>query len=111
MAQRIETLVHLIDDIDGGAAEKTIYFGWEGKSYEIDLAAKNAKAIEKAVTDLLPHARLVRTSAKTGKRMMEVKTGPDPKAVRAWAASQGLTVNRLGKVPSDIVEQYEAAGN
>lgn len=109
MGQRIN--VELYDDIETNSpATQSVSFGWQGKSYEIDLNDKNFAQFEKAVTKYVEHARLVRKNG-AGKPLREVKTGPDPRAVRAWAASQGITVNRLGKVPQEIVDQYHAAGN
>lgn len=36
-------------------------------------------------------------------------TKPDAKAVRVWAAEQGIDVPQRGKLPSDVIEQYVAA--
>ena len=40
MAQKVQIV--LIDDIDGGPADETVYFSLDGVSYEIDLSAPNA---------------------------------------------------------------------
>lgn len=108
MGQRVK--VELYDDIEDGDATNTVAFGWDGKSYEIDLNDKNYQAFKKAVQKYVEHARVVRT-AKPGRRLHAVQTAPDAKAVRAWAQSQGIEVNRLGKVPQAIVDQFVAAGN
>ena len=42
MAQKVT--VALEDDLDGGPADETMRFGFEGTDYEIDLSAKNARA-------------------------------------------------------------------
>jgi hypothetical protein len=34
---------------------------------------------------------------------------PDPKAVRAWAAGQGIEVSAKGKLAQDVVDAYVAA--
>ena len=47
MARKVQTL--LIDDLDGGEAEATVRFGLDGAEYEIDLSAKNAKALRGAL--------------------------------------------------------------
>lgn len=36
-------------------------------------------------------------------------TGPDSKAVRAWAAENGIDVPKRGKIADAVVEQYTAA--
>lgn len=113
MSQKIETIVHLIDDIDGSVADNSYEFMWEGRTYAIDLSKKNGAPVEKAMAAIIPHARLVRTSKTSGRRLTEVKTGPDPRAIRAWAAAQTppVEVNKMGKIPEGVVEQYRAAGN
>jgi hypothetical protein len=55
MAQKIQTL--LIDDLDGGQAEGTVRFGLDGAEYEIDLSAKHAEALRKAVEPYVSAAR------------------------------------------------------
>lgn len=111
MSQKTEVIVHLIDDMDGSAADSTYLFGWEGKQYEIDLTKKNGAPLEKVMASLVPHARLVRSSPKTGRRMIPVATGPDPRSVRRWCQANGIEVNRMGKIPQEVIEQYVAAGN
>lgn len=107
MGQRVK--VELFDDIDGTDATKTAEFGWGGRSYEIDLNDRNYQKLEKALADFVSHARYAGKSG--GKKLHQVKTGPDPRAVRQWAASNGIEVNRLGKVPQDVIDKYHAAGN
>ncbi len=55
MAQKIQTL--FIDDIDGSEAEGTVRFGLDGADYEIDLNAKHADALRKALTKYIDAAR------------------------------------------------------
>jgi hypothetical protein len=47
MAQKVQTL--LIDDLDDREAEATVRFGLDGAEYEIDLSARNAKALRGAL--------------------------------------------------------------
>ena len=39
----------LEDDIDGGEAERTVSFAFDGVEYEIDLSAANAAALAEAL--------------------------------------------------------------
>ena len=48
VAQKIQTL--FIDDIDGSEAEGTVRFALDGAEYEIDLNAKHAEALRKALS-------------------------------------------------------------
>jgi len=40
-----------------------------------------------------------------------IATEVDPAAVRAWAASNGVSVSARGRVSATVIEQYRAAGN
>ena len=104
--------VTLIDDLDGGKAAETITFGLDGASYEIDLSKKNATALRKAVADFVDHGRRVRAGsapAPKAQRRPAPRQGPNPAAVRLWATAQGLTVSTRGRVPAELIAQYEAA--
>ena len=47
MAQKVQTL--LIDDLDGSDAEGTVFFGLDGRQYEIDLSTDHAKDLRAAL--------------------------------------------------------------
>ncbi|WP_143664504.1 Lsr2 family protein, partial [Streptomyces sp. NRRL B-24572] len=57
MAQRV--VVTLSDDIEGGEAAETVAFGLDGKMYEIDLNAANAKKLRKALAPYLAAGRKI----------------------------------------------------
>jgi nucleoid-associated protein Lsr2 len=115
MAQR--TVVQLTDDLDGkpirdGKGE-TIRFSLDRTDYEIDLADKNAKALRDTFAKYVTAAR--RTGAGT-RSAGRGRAGPsrdgrgyDPKAVRAWAESQGIQVSQRGRVSADLVAKFQAA--
>lgn len=46
-------------------------------------------------------------------RTREATTGavPDPKALRAWAAPNGIELSTRGRIPGTVLDQYRAAGN
>lgn len=114
----IRTITNLIDDIDASKAEKTVYFSWEGKAYEIDLSTKNIKAMTKALEPYLEHAR--RSVGPSGKRRGNAngassngasnrKPSGELAAIRAWALDQGMKVSDRGRIPQAIVLAYSAA--
>ena len=109
MAQKIQTL--FIDDIDGGEADGTVRFGLDGADYEIDLNAKNAAALRKALAKYIDAARrapsVARRAPRNGHRAGD--GAADSTAVRVWAKSQGIEVKDRGRVPADIVSQFKAA--
>ncbi len=61
------TKVLFIDDLDGGAADQTVVFGLDGKSYEIDLSTRNAQLLRDALGLFVDNARKVqRATASSG---------------------------------------------
>jgi hypothetical protein len=105
-----KTIVQLTDDLDGSKAEKTVSFSLDGVTYEIDLSKKNAADLEKAFSKYVTAARRVGGRAAAGRgRTRRTSVNADPKAVRAWAASNGIHVNPRGRIPGDVVQQFEAA--
>jgi hypothetical protein len=107
MAQ--QTTVILTDDLDGGKAVETVSFGLDGRVYEIDLSKKNATALRKALGEFTSSARRVRSSKPAAAKATRNSSRVDAKAVREWATENGLQVSARGRVPSDIVEKYQAS--
>jgi Lsr2 len=110
MAQKVQIL--LIDDLDGKEAEGTVRFGLDGAEYEIDLSAKNAEAMRKALEPYVSAARrasgsVARRPGRNGRRAPAA--GPDSTAVREWAKSQGIEVKDRGRVPAELVVKFRAA--
>lgn len=105
MAQKVQVL--LLDDLDGGTADETVTFGLDGVSYEIDLSSANAKKLRDALAKYVESGR----RAKRGRRGQGGPRGGrgDTSAVREWARSQGLKVSDRGRIPADIMAQYDAA--
>jgi hypothetical protein len=93
MAQKVQVL--LVDDLDGSEATETVAFGLDGASYEIDLSSGNAGKLRKELAHYVEHAR---------------KAGRERSAqIRAWAKQRGYKVNERGRIPANIVAEYEAA--
>jgi hypothetical protein len=101
--------VTLEDDLNGGPADETLWFGLDGTEYEIDLNKKNARAFRKQLAPFIEHAR----KAGRGQRRRSAHTSPGHERVgdiRAWANAQGIAVSGRGRIPASVVEQYETAG-
>lgn len=109
MAQKIQTL--FIDDIDGTEAEGTVRFGLDGAEYEIDLNAKHADALRKALAKYIDAARrstgTAQQQARTGRRASA--SGVNTTEVREWAKAQGIEVKDRGRVPAELVVRFRAA--
>jgi hypothetical protein len=118
VAQR--TIVQLTDDLDGkpipeGRGE-TVRFGLDRQEYEIDLGEKNARAMRDAISKYVTAARRVSSSSRGGRSRGGSRSGStardyDPKAVRAWAESQGIEVSQRGRVPADLVAKFQEANS
>jgi hypothetical protein len=108
MAQRIQTL--FIDDIDGGAAEATVRFAFDGTDYEIDLSGKHSDELHTALQKYVDHARKVGgTARRPGTRTGRKPGTLDTVAVRAWARENGHDIKDRGRVPGDLVAKYQEA--
>ena len=109
VAQKIQTL--FIDDIDGSEAEGTVRFALDGAEYEIDLNAKHAEALRKALSRYVEAARRssgpARRPARTGRRT--ASSGLNTTEVREWAKAQGIEVKDRGRVPAEVVAKFKAA--
>lgn len=106
-----KTVVLLEDDIDGSEADETISFALDGSEYEIDLNEGHANELREALARFTNAGRKVaggrgRSAART---RASSHGGPDAKAVRLWAAENGIQVNTRGRIQADVVEKYEAA--
>jgi hypothetical protein len=106
MAQKVT--VELEDDLDGGPADETVRFGFDGSDYEIDLSKRNAAKFRRQLEPFIDHAR----RAGRGQRRRPART-PSRRhhsgAVRTWAREQGIAVSERGRIPASVLDQYEIA--
>jgi hypothetical protein len=106
MAQKVQ--VSLVDDLDGGAAAETVSFALDGRAYEIDLNKRNAAKLRKAIAPFRDSARKARPAGrKAGTRTAGNRERSAE--IRDWARSAGIPVNDRGRIPANVVQQYEAA--
>jgi hypothetical protein len=106
MAQKVH--ITLEDDLTGGDAVETVSFGLDGRTYEIDLNAKNAKALRDALAKYVAAGR--RAGGRTsGGSKRSTQIGPSAREVRDWARSNGYQVPDRGRIPSDVREAFNAA--
>jgi Lsr2 len=109
MAQKIQTF--FIDDLDGSEAEGTVLFGLDGTQYEIDLSTTHAKELRTALARYIEAGRRItgtsRRAGQAGRKALA--SGVSNTGVRAWAKTQGIEVKERGRVPADVIAQYQAA--
>lgn len=108
MAQKVEVL--LVDDIDGGEADETVSFSLDGTAYEIDLSKKNAAKLRNGLEPFVASARKARKPAgRTGRGARTAGSRERSAEIREWAKNRGIKVNERGRIPANVIEQYEAA--
>ena len=103
-----ETFTRLVDDLDGSEAEETIKFALDGRSYEIDLSAKNAAKLRTALDVYVENGtRLGRASmAGRGARGSAGAGRNENQAIRVWAEEQGYEVASRGRISQEIIDLY-----
>nr|WP_260165007.1 Lsr2 family protein [Terracoccus luteus] len=97
------------DDIDGGPADSTIQFSYQGTQYEIDLSRKNEEKLIAALDPFTSRARKTggrRSSAKspaakTDKNQLQV--------IREWARANGHKVSDRGRISQEVQDAYNAS--
>jgi DhnA family fructose-bisphosphate aldolase class Ia len=114
MARRTEVV--LIDDIDGTPAEGTVRFGIDGQMYTIDLSSEHSQEFFSRIAKFRDNATRVGAALLGGIRepghaVMD-KVGAEAmkernKAIRAWAAAKGMTINMRGRIPDSIMRTWE----
>jgi hypothetical protein len=98
--------VRLEDDLTGGPADETVHFGVDGRAYEIDLNAKHAANFRNLLGPFVERARLARarrprtTSRTTASRERS-------REIRAWAEQHGFAVAGHGRLPRNVIEEYD----
>ena len=108
MAMR--TIVQFTDDLDGSTQDvKTVQFGFEGFSYEIDLGPQNFDRLAQAVAPYVAAARRAGGRRRQGSGSKITRVTSDNATIRAWAKAQGIEVPTRGRISATVHEQFEAA--
>jgi hypothetical protein len=103
MAQKVQVLLE--DDLSGGPAEGTIRFGLDGTGYEIDLNAQNASKLRNIFQ---PYVEGARKTTGTRRRTRPATNRERSAEIRIWAKQAGIAVNDRGRIPTDVIAQYDA---
>ena len=108
MAQRIQTI--LDDDIDGGPADSTIQFSYQGTQFEIDLSKENEQKLIAALEPFTSRARRIGGGRRSSTKAPAGKTDKNQlQAMRDWARSNGLKVSDRGRVSQEVQDAYNAS--
>ncbi|SHY54736.1 Protein lsr2 precursor [Mycobacteroides abscessus subsp. abscessus] len=107
-----KTIIEYVDDTDDTrSADETVEFGIDGVTYEIDLATVNADKLRADINKWVESARRVsgRSRRGNGRRSTPKIDREQTAAIREWASKNGHKVSTRGRVPSGIVDAYNAA--
>lgn len=100
--------VQLEDDLTGGAADETIEFGLDGRTYELDLNARHAATFRRQLAPFVEHARPAH--AQPGRAKTRTAASRErSRQIRAWAEDEGLPVSAHGRLPGSVIHQYQKA--
>ena len=90
------------DDIDGTPADEEIVFGWNGKSHVLDLNHANAEVFREVITPWVDAARVVSPSRRRTREHRDRAA-----AIRLWAQQTGIPCGTRGRLPKNVIRQYE----
>jgi hypothetical protein len=104
--QQVE--VQLEDDLTGGPADETVQFGLDGRTFEIDLNKRHAAEFRQRLAPFVQRARPVRP--RRSRAMARTAASRErSREIRAWAEQHGFVVAQHGRLPQDVIEQYDRA--
>jgi len=101
-------VVTVTDDFDGSDNARTVRFGLDGDTYEVDLSPVNEEELRGFLSHYIQVGRRLSTS---GRPYTTTNTGADSRAVRAWAAAGGITVSPRGRISAEVIDWFHAAGH
>jgi hypothetical protein len=106
-----QTTVTITDDLDGSTNAKEVSFSLNGRSWVIDLSAKNRAALEKALKPYIAKGTEQGRRSNRGKavRSSSRASRTNLTAVREWAKNNGHQVSDRGRISADVLKAYEAA--
>jgi hypothetical protein len=114
MAQRVQVLLTCDIHGDDTPGTETVTFAVDGTAYEIDVCDAHAAELRDAFAAYIGMARRTGRGTRAGGRSRRGRgsgVGVDPAAVRAWARSAGVKVSERGRISSEVLEKYAAAGH
>jgi hypothetical protein len=98
--------VQLEDDLTGGPADETIEFSLDGRAYEIDLNSRHASEFRDRLVPFTEHARQVRPQ-RSRVTVRSAASRERSRQIRLWAEQRGFALAPHGRLPGDVIQQYE----
>lgn len=104
-------ITQYFDDLDGALLNDDqvhiVRFALEGTNYVIDLSADNAAKLREALQPFIDVAR--KDTASTTRRAAAPRRNNRAKEIRKWAQDKGYDVADRGKIPTEVIDAYDAA--
>jgi hypothetical protein len=109
MAQKVQVM--LLCDLDDGEvdAEETLQFSLGNTAYEVDVCVKHAQQLREGLEPFVEYARKVTAAANSRRRHPTNGNRQDNAGIRSWAKDRGIHINERGRIPANVVKEYEAA--
>jgi len=111
VARKVQVI--LTDDLDGNEADETVSFALDGTYYEIDLAAQDSTALRAvSASSARPAGRETtprRSGAAASGRNPATTDRAQTQAIRDWARRNGHQVSDRGRIPTAVLEAFNAA--
>jgi hypothetical protein len=82
-------------------------FSLDGRDYEIDLCVKHSEKFDESVKRFADHGRRVSGRAGRTKRRTTAHRRRSAE-IRAWAKRSGMEVSDRGRIPAQVISEYEA---
>ncbi|MHB1592704.1 MAG: histone-like nucleoid-structuring protein Lsr2 [Streptosporangiaceae bacterium] len=97
-------------EIPGGEEHFTRSFSLDGRDYEIDLCDKHSQKLDEVMKRFSDRARRVSGRAGRAGRAKRRTTAHRRRSaeIRAWAKRSGMEVSDRGRIPSQVIQKYEA---
>ena len=104
MARR--SIVTVMSDVSGEAAQETVRLQVDDRTYEIDLTQSEADDL-RAPPPPLHRGRTAHDQRRKSHATHQGRGGET--TIRAWARSAGIEVAARGRIPKQVRDQFEAA--
>ena len=108
-----KAIVKLVDDLNGGKADESLTFALDGVEYAIDLSTKNATRLRGLLAEFVGHSRRTGGRKQRGATPAQtvVRAGGDKaqnQAIREWARSNGKQIADRGRIPAELIAEFQA---
>lgn len=100
-----------VDDLTGEEASTSLTFGLNDKIYEIDLTEEHARelteTLEKYASVAREKLRVPREAFEEGDSEPASGGQSNSREIRRWARKQGYNVKGFGRIPSNVMRDWE----